>query len=49
MSELVKMPSGKEYTLEQPTLAWRLFNLPLAETLAAGLAASEQDSKPSAE
>ena len=34
MSELVKMPSGKKYRLEQPSLAWRLFNTPLPESLA---------------
>ena len=42
MSELVKMPSGKEYRLQQPTLAWRLFNLPLPENLAGDLNKPEE-------
>jgi len=49
MSELVKMPSGKEYRLEQPTLAWRLFNLPMPETLASFLAAKDEKAELSVE
>ena len=49
MVEPVKMPSGKEYRLQQPNLAWRLFNLPLPETLAGSLAAPEEGAKRSTE